>query len=119
MKVSKEFSGRFWASLKSGDVLISSPHPVIPRRVALQHSPLLFHGTGPLWQPSLGLSSPFWAVFPPPERAWPGRPDAYSGAAGGRPPVCGPVRRRFPARGPASLSAGVTEPMALCKRRVL
>ena len=56
IKVSPEFSGRFLASPKSGDVFISLPHPIIPRRVALQQSPLLFRGTALLSQMERDLS---------------------------------------------------------------
>ena len=89
------FSGRFLASPKSGDVFISSPHPVIPRRVALQQSPLLFRGTAPLSQRE---PEPSRTIFAPAPAAPLGRPGAWLGAVGVPLRACGPVRQRFPAR---------------------
>ena len=65
---------------------MSSPHPAIPRQVALQQSPLLFRGTARLSQKGADVSS---QIFPAPARrsVWP--PGVWRGAAGGR----------FPARG--------------------
>ena len=45
----QHFRGSF-GLLKSGTRLISSPYPVIPRRVALQQSPLLFDRLQPFSQ---------------------------------------------------------------------